>query len=111
MAASAQAGVSIPFWEPDEKRHRRNISQWAQWINQGHLANVGSVTLAAGTASTILSDARIGINTVPILQPATANALSAYPTVYVSTISAGGLTITHSSTAAADKTFRYALLG
>lgn len=111
MAASAQAGVSIPFFEPDEKRHRRNIAAWAQWVNQGHLANTGVVTLGTGTAATVVTDSRIGINSVVILQPSTSEGLSAAPTVYVSTVSAGGFTIVHSSTVTTGKSFRFALLG
>jgi hypothetical protein len=111
MAASAQAGVSIPFFQPDEKRHRRDIATWSQWVNQGHLQNTGTVTLTAGGTSTVVTDSRVGVNTVPVLQPATANAASAIASVYVSTVGNGSFTITHASSGSSDKTFRYALLG
>lgn len=110
MAASAQAGVAVPIFQPEETRHRRNISGWAQWINQGHLQNTGSVTLGTGTVATVVSDTRVSINSVPILQPSTLPAASA-TAVYVSTVSAGGFTITHTSSGSADRAFRYALLG
>lgn len=111
MAASSQAGVSIPTFQPDETKHRRDIAQWAQWINQGHLADVGSVTLNSGAVSTDVVDARVSINSFVGFMPRTANALSAAPTLFVSTIANGGFTITHNNSASVDKTFRYALLG
>lgn len=113
MAAAAQAGVSVPVFQPDEIRHRRDIAQWAQWANQGHLANVGEVTLISGTASTVVSDKRVSQNSFIGFMPETAKALSAMPTVYVPTIdaAAGTFTIAHSSTASGNRTFRYCLLG
>lgn len=109
--AGTDAGVGVPAFQPDQERHRRNIVNWAQWIMQGHLANTGTVTLTPSAGTTTVTDERVGLNSVPILQPATANALSAQPTVWVSTITTGSFTITHANTATADKTFRYALLG
>lgn len=111
MAASAQAGVAVPIFQPDETRHRRKMADWATWVNQGHLANTGTVTLGTGTVATVVTDARVSINSVPILQPATANAASGVATTFVSTVSAGGFTITHSSNGSADRVLRYALLG
>lgn len=111
MAATAQAGVSIPTFQPDEIRHRRNIAAWSQWVNQGHLQNTGSVTLAAGAGTTVVIEDRCGAMTFIGFMPLTANALSAGPTVRVSSQSVGGFTITHANSAAADKTFRYCILG
>jgi hypothetical protein len=111
MAASAQAGVAVPIFQPEETKHRRNISGWAQWVNQGHLQNTGTVTLGTGTVATVVVDSRVSINSVPVLQPATQNAASAQATTFVSTISAGGFTITHASIGSADRVLRYALLG
>jgi len=110
--AGTDAGVGIPSYEPDEKRHRRAIVGWAQWINQGHLANTGSVTLRASpNTTTVVTDDRVSINSVPLLQAVTSSAAAASPTTWISTITNGSFTITHSATAAVDKTFRYALLG
>ena len=111
MAATAQAGVSIPSFQPDEIRHRRNIATWAQWVNQGHLQNVGNITLVASSATTAVVDARVGVVSFIGFMPLTANALSAGPTVWVSSQSAGGFTITHANSASVDKSFRYSILG
>lgn len=110
MAASSQ-GVAVPIFQPEETRHRRKLADWAVEVNQGHIRNVGNVTLAASTISTTVLDARVSINSFVGLAPRTANALSAAPTCWVSTIDIGTFTITHSSSAAVDKTFRYCLLG
>jgi len=111
MPTSANAKVSPPFFQPDEKFHRRRIADWALWANQGHLANVGTVTLGTGTVATVVADSRVSFQSVPILQPSTQNAASAQATTFVSTVSAGGFTITHASGGSADRAYRYALLG
>lgn len=109
--ADATAGVSVPIFQPDEKRHRRDIAQWTQWANQGHLQNTGTVTLRASQTTTTVTDERVSVNTVPLILPTTSSAAAAVPTTWVSTVTTGSFIITHSSTAAVDKTFRYALLG
>ena len=111
MVASTNAGVGVPGYQPDETQHRRNIAQWCQWVNQGHLSNTGSVTLTANATTTTVTDSRVSLNSVPVLQAATANGASAMPTTYISTVTNGSFTITHANTAAVDKTFKYALLG
>jgi hypothetical protein len=109
--AGTDAGVSVPIFQPDEKRHRRDIAQWAQWATQGHLQNAGSVTLRASQTTTTVTDERVSVNSVPLFTPMTSSAAATVPTLWVSTVTTGSFTITHSSTAAVDKTFRYALLG
>lgn len=111
MPATAQAGIAVPTFQQDEQRHRQAISRWSLEINQGHIQCVGNVTLAVAAASTVVIDQRVGINSYIGLMPMTANALSAAPTCFVSTIGDGTFTITHGSSAAADKQFRYAVLG
>lgn len=111
MPTTADASVSVPVFQPDEERHRRKIADWSLQANQGHLQCVGNVTLAASTVSTTVADSRIGINSFVGLMPMTANALSAGPTVWVSTIGTGTFSLTHGNSASVDKTFRYCLLG
>jgi hypothetical protein len=111
MSISANAGTSVPVFQPDETRHRRQIADWAAQVNQGKIQNVGTVTLSIGVLTTPVLDARVGINTYINFMPTTTNALSAEPTVYVSSQSAGGFTITHANSASADKIFRYCVLG
>jgi hypothetical protein len=89
-------------------------SSWALWL--GYIAStlnhvIGgkrnastSVTLAAGTTTTTLTDSRIGINSVITLMPTTANAAAELPTLYI-TPTTGSAVITHTNTAAVDRTF------
>jgi len=111
MPLSAGSSVNVPYYQADDKIHRRKIAEWIKQANVGHIPVVGNVTLSASTISTSVSDARVAPGSWIGLEPITANALSAAPTVWVSTFAIGSFVITHSSTAATDKTFRYAVLG
>ncbi|SAL39231.1 hypothetical protein AWB69_03871 [Caballeronia udeis] len=111
MPLSANAGVTVPTFQSDEVKHRQKISEWAKEVNQGHIKNVGNVTLAASTSTTFVSDARVGAQSFVKLMPMTANALSAIPTVYVSSTGRENFTLTHGNSASTDKTFRYCVLG
>ena len=111
MGLSAGSSVTVPYYQTDDQRHRRKIAEWAKQVNQGHIECVGNVTLAVSTISTTVSDARVSLTSWIGLEPITANALSARPTVWVSTFGNGTFTITHASSASVDQTFRYAVLG
>jgi hypothetical protein len=80
-------------------------------VLRGKTNNTASVTLTANAASTVLTDIRIGINSVILLQPTTANAAGALATTYFGTPGDGTVTITHANNAQADKTFKYAIAG
>lgn len=111
MALSAGSSVTVPYFQADEVRHRRKLAEWAKQANIGHIPVVGNVTLTASTVSTTVADKRVAPGSWIGLEPITANALSAAPTVWVSTFGIETFTITHASSASADKTFRYAVLG
>lgn len=111
MALSAGSGVNVPYFQADEQRHRRKIAEWSKQVNQGHIECIGNLTLAASTVSTTVSDPRVSLTSWIGLSPTTANALSAEPTVWISTYGNGTFTLTHASTASSDKNFRYAVLG
>src|ERR1700742_733520 len=104
-------GAPVPPFQPDSKAHRQAISNWAINVNQGKLPVVGNVTLAASTVNTVVSDIRVGINSFIGLSPTTANGASAMPTCWISSFGKQTFTITHSSTASVDKSFRYCVLG
>ena len=111
MPASAGSRLGPPQFQPDEKLHRRSIANWAFEANQGHLANVGVVTLTTGTAATVVTDFRVGPNTVIGLMPTTLNAAEALASTYISGRSAEAFTITHANTSTADRAFAYSVLG
>lgn len=111
MALSAGSSVTVPYFQHDELQHRRKIAEWSKLVNQGHIPVVGNVTLTASTVSTTVADKRVAPGSWIGLVPITANALSAAPTVWVSTFGFETFTITHNNSASADKTYRYAVLG
>lgn len=111
MPASANAGVIVPTFQLDNMRHRQKIAEWSKQINQGHLQCVGNLTLAVSATTTVVSDQRVGGSSFIKLSPMTANAASAMPTVYVSSVGKQTFTLTHASSASADRNFRYAVLG
>ena len=72
-------------------------------------------TCTAGAASTVLTDARLGVNSVIVFDPVTANAAAelAAGTIYVLTANRrnGAYTITHANAGTTDRTFRYLIIG
>lgn len=113
MAVSADARVIVPYFDPDEVRHRRMLAQWAREANQGHLQNIGTVTLSANVATTTVTDRRVGAFSFIGFMPTTANAAAEIGagTMYVSSRSAEAFTITHANNAQVDRTFVYCILG
>jgi hypothetical protein len=77
----------------------------------GKLDVTGSVTLAAGAASTVVEDNQFESGMVPLLIPVTANAAAALGTTYVSVRAKGGFTLAHANNAQTDRSFLYARFG
>ena len=71
------------------------------------------MTLATGTATTVVTDKNCAAGSTPMLTPATANAAAEFGngTLYVSAVANGSFTITHANSATTGRTFLYALLG
>lgn len=82
-------------------------------IMRGKLNCTGTVTLAAGAATTTLSDALIGGSSVVLLQPTTANAAAELGngTLYFDVPGAGSVVINHANSAQTDRTFTYVVIG
>lgn len=77
----------------------------------GKLNCTTTVTLAASTTTTTLSDPRIGAESAILFMPTTANAAGAMTNLYVSARAQGSATLTHSSTATTDRTFDLVIIG
>src|ERR1700675_1638236 len=105
MATGTTTGINVPTFQQDEERHRKKIASWAQWINQGHIENVGNVTLTPSSTTTVVKDSRAGLNSFVGLIPTTAKGASAQSTCWISAFGKGTFTITHASTATATKSF------
>lgn len=111
MPASADARLAPTAFEVDDVRHRRHIAAYLREAHQGHLGNTGVVTLMTGTAATVVTDFRVGPNSVIGLMPTTDNAAAALTSTYISGRSAEAFTITHANTTTADRAFAYSVLG
>lgn len=87
-----------------------------QQLAAGRSNAVGSVTLATGAATTVVTPNQKGTiapGSVPILVPVTANAATEFGagTWYISSVGLDTFTITHINSATAGRTFLYAILG
>src|SRR6476661_2207384 len=84
-----------------------------QQLAAGRSNAVGTVTLATGAATTVVSDKNCAAGSTPLLTATTANAATEVGsgTIYVSTVTNGSFTITHANSATTGRTFLYALVG
>lgn len=106
---------SVPRELPDDRLHRTQLANAVNRTLQGRLNNVGDMTLAANSSSTILKDARLSAQSSILFEPLTANAAAEFAagTMYVTAANrrTGAFTITHANAVTTDRTFRYAILG
>lgn len=109
--AAQSSRLPLPVDWRDEAEHRRKLAQGLNAVLDGKINATGTFTFTANSATTALSDARIGPASVILLQPTTVNAATAMNTWYVSARTNGGATLTHSNNAQSDRTFDYVVLG
>lgn len=98
----------------DEEQWMRQAAAWMAEANQGHLQNIGIITLQANAASTPVTDDRAGYNSFIGFTPRTANASSELNSgnMYIQQPqAAGSFTIVHTNNAQTDRTFTYSILG
>jgi len=84
-----------------------------QQLAAGRSNAVGTVTLATGAATTVVTDKNCAAGSTPLLTPVTANAATEVGngTIYVSAVANGSFTLTHANSATTARTFLYALHG
>lgn len=95
----------------NEKEHRYLLSKAINEHNDGKTENTGSFTVTANQATTAVADLRAGINSVILFSPTTASAATELSTMYVSANGKQTFTVSHSSSAVADRTFNYVIVG
>lgn len=94
--------------------NERDLSVYAislQQLAAGRSNATGSVTLAAGATSTVVSAINCAPGSAVFLFPRTANAAAALSGMFVGTVSKQSFTITHANSAQSDRTFFYVCLG
>ena len=113
--ATAARGHTVPqFWTvrgvDDLHEWVRQIAEGVQNILNLGLANAkGAVTLAANATTTTLTDLRLGAQTKIMFCPTTENARAAGVPA-VTTKGRETATLTHTNTAATDKTYDYLIV-
>lgn len=84
-----------------------------QQLAAGRSNAVGTVTLATGAATTVVTTPNCAVGSTPILTPASATAAAEVGngTIYVSAVANGAFTVTHANSATTGRTFLYAVIG
>lgn len=96
----------------DHTKYLRSIRDVVNNLLTGKMNVTIDVSLTPSSATTVIQDSRIGGNShINIGSPLTANAAAAMPTTYVSSIGNKTATLTHTSNAQTDRTFRIAIIG
>ncbi len=97
---------------PDEKDPRK-VATAINQLAQGRSNAVGTVTLVANAASTVVTAKNCGAGSVVLLSPLTAHAAAELGngTVYVSAVANGAFTLSHANNAQTDRTFGYVAMG
>jgi hypothetical protein len=97
---------------PDET-DRRKINTAINQLAQGRSNAVGTVTLAAGAAATVVAAGNCGAGSVVLLSPLTAHAAAELGagTLYVSAVANGSFTLAHANNAQSDRTFGFVAIG
>mgnify|MGYP003677592596 FL=1 len=86
----------------------REISSVVNNILNGKINSTGNITLTNSSATTTLSDARIGSGSIILFMPTTSDASSA--TIYVTARQKGQATLNHAN-ASTTRSFDYVIFG
>lgn len=77
------------------------------WKTIEEFFGIGTFTLAAGAATTTITNANIGTASMLIYMPTTSNAAAAQAGLYFTTFAAGSCVANHANNAQTDRTFSY----
>ncbi len=89
----------------------RDAIQAINQLIQGRNNAVDIITLEANTTTTTIASSTINADGAPFLMAKTAAAAAEVPTLYVSDVSPGSYTLTHTSSGATDREFYAVFLG
>ena len=103
------SGFSVSAQEKDPAAFATAIQE----LYAGRSNASGSVTLAAGAASTVVAAMNCAPQAAVFLFPQTANGAAAIPSTFVApaNVRAGSFTINHANNAQTDRTFFYVCIG
>ena len=103
--------LNVPVRWRDASEHRRKLADGVNHAIDGQTNNAGTVTIAESVTTTVVTDKRVGPDSLIVLCPLTANAATAIGTTYVSARGDGTFTLTHANNAQTDRDFAYASIG
>lgn len=99
--------MSVATTEKDPAKFAVAIQQ----LYAGRSNAAGSVTLAAGAASTVVIPPNCAPQSAVFLFPKTANAAAALATTFINSVGKQSFTISHANNAQTDRSFFYVCLG
>ena len=88
----------------------RQVAEVVNRVLDGGLNSTGSVTLQTSSATTVVSDVRVGENSVITFMPKDTNAAAELTALYVSARTNGTFTITHNNSGT-TRTYEYIIIG
>ena len=96
-----------------EERDLARIVRAVRQLAEGRSNAVGTFTLTAGAASTVVTAPTCGAGASVLAFPKTANAATEIGngTMYIGTVANRSFTVTHANNGQTDRTFMYAALG
>ena len=103
--------LNVPLTNPDTKAHTRQCAITINNVMDGKINSTGEITLTASSTTSILGDARIGLNSVILFMPRSANGRTALNTLYVSARASGSATLNHASSSNNDQNLSYVIIG
>lgn len=101
------SGFGVSTTEKDPKAFALAIQQ----LYAGRSYASGSLTLAAGATSTVVSAINCAPQAAVFLFAKTANGAAAIATTFVSLVAKQSFTLTHANNAQTDRTFFYVCIG
>lgn len=102
--------MSYPGLSPNEADTRRLVER-INGLLAGKTNNVTTVTLTANSATTTLTDSRIGGGSFIGFSPTTSNGAAGMTALYVSAKAKGSATLTHANNAQTDRTYDVLIVG
>ena len=101
--------LTVSANEEDNRKQNNVIRQ----VMDGKTNNRGAFTITASASTTVITDLRVGADSVILPSPTTASAATEWAsgTMYISSIGKQTFTVTHTSSAPTDRDFTYAVIG
>ena len=100
--------LKVPTFTDNQDEQNRLTANAINNILDGKINSTGEITLTNSSTTTILTDARIGGNSVILLMPITNNAANAH--IHFTDIGNGTATMNHGS-GSSTRTFKYVVIG